>query len=339
LRAAEDARKYRFVSVRSQKGIENGRSVKRALPHLNALVVLEAAVRSASFTVAAAELNIAPSAVSRHVATLEQQTGLQLFARNGNRVAPTPEGLELGQAVRTGLGSIVEALDRLTAQRSTLLIGCSHEVAQAWLMPRFPLILAHATGRQVQLLASTDYELFDRSGVELSIRFGRPADWPGTAAWLLQPGVWFPVCAPGLLARLPQLRGGSRAALRAAPLLHLEERTPKPYGWPDWLGETTPLAGPIFSSHQAVLHEALAGRGVALAWAGFDEAYLEAGQLVRLSDEARTADESFYLVTPDWAAEGLQALVQALIGSAAPDAPHARALPLQAFSAPERTRS
>lgn len=304
------------MNHRSQKGIDGGRSVKRALPHLNALVALEAAVRHASFTAAAAELHVAPSAVSRHIATLEQHTGLELFARRGNRVQPSQAGARLGQAVAAGLGAIVETLDQLTVRGRTLLIGCSHEVAQAWLMPRFPLIVEHTPGRQVQLLASTDYELFDRSGVEISIRFGRPQDWPGSTALLLQPGIWFPVCAPALLEQQPQLRGVHPDALRGAPLLHLEEREPKPYGWADWLGVQEPLAGPIFSSHLAVLHEALAGRGVALAWAGFVESYLATGQLVRLSDEQRTADEGFYIVMPNASAEALTPLAQALVGSA-----------------------
>lgn len=291
--------------------------MKSALPHLNALVALEAAVRHGSFTAAASELNVAPSAVSRHIATLELHTRLTLFARKGNQVRATDAGVKLGQAVSFGLGSIMEALDQLTASGRTLLVGCSHEVAQSWLLPRFPLIQAHAGARQVQLLASTDYELFDRSGVELSIRFGRPTDWPGSTVWLLQPGIWFPVCAPALLRRHPDLRGGDRNALHHAPLLHLEERSAKPYGWADWLGRPEALAGPIFSSHLAVLHEALAGRGVALAWAGFVESYLATGQLVRLSDEQRLAEEGFYIVTPNALAEAMSPLAKALIDSVA----------------------
>ncbi len=53
----------------------------------------------------------------------------------------------------------------------------------------------------------------------ISIRFGKPEDWPGFVAEKLFDGEWFPVCSPTLLKRYPAL--GSRRPFgfsrRAAP--------------------------------------------------------------------------------------------------------------------------
>jgi LysR family glycine cleavage system transcriptional activator len=106
---------------------------------MNALVVFEAAARHRNLTAAGAELCIAASAVSRHVATVERETGLVLFIRNGNRIELTSTGQRLADVVGAGLGHVRDLLSSLK-QRDvdrTLTIACSHDLAHSWLMPRF----------------------------------------------------------------------------------------------------------------------------------------------------------------------------------------------------------
>ncbi len=66
------------------------KTLKASLPLLNAMVAFEAAARCASLTLAADELAIAQSAVSRHIANLETHLSIGLFERKGNRVILTP---------------------------------------------------------------------------------------------------------------------------------------------------------------------------------------------------------------------------------------------------------
>ena len=75
-------------------------TLRRSLPPMNALVVFEAAARHCNLTAAGAELCIAASAVSRHVATVERETGLILFIRNGNRLELTATGQRLAEIGR-----------------------------------------------------------------------------------------------------------------------------------------------------------------------------------------------------------------------------------------------
>ena len=64
----------------------------RKLPPLNAVRAFEAAGRYLSFTGAAQELLVTQSAVSRHVATLEDWLGVKLFFRRQRGIELTPRG-------------------------------------------------------------------------------------------------------------------------------------------------------------------------------------------------------------------------------------------------------
>ncbi|MET2832454.1 LysR family transcriptional regulator [Mesorhizobium shangrilense] len=54
------------------------------LPSLTALAVFEASVRHLSFKLAASELNVTPSAVSRQIKAIEDELGVPLFVRLGS---------------------------------------------------------------------------------------------------------------------------------------------------------------------------------------------------------------------------------------------------------------
>src|SRR5579862_1264470 len=178
------------------------RSLRHSLPLLRAMVAFEAAARRGSLTLAAKELNIAQSAVSRHVANLERQIGVELFTRHGNRIAPTEAGRTVAGSIRDGLGAIRTTIESLTGTvRGSLTVACSHDLAQLWLMPRFDIIASRVSQRRVRLLTSSDYAEFDRPEVDLSFRFGLPTDWSSFSSRKVFDGEWFPVCAPALLAK------------------------------------------------------------------------------------------------------------------------------------------
>jgi LysR family glycine cleavage system transcriptional activator len=65
---------------------------RRRLPPMAMLHCFEAAARLGSFSRAAQALGLTQSAVSRHVANLEQWLGVMLFDRNGRRIALNADG-------------------------------------------------------------------------------------------------------------------------------------------------------------------------------------------------------------------------------------------------------
>ena len=65
---------------------------KRRLPSLNALRAFESAARNQSMTRAAEELCVTHSAISRHVAKLEDYLNAKLFERGHQQVVLTKRG-------------------------------------------------------------------------------------------------------------------------------------------------------------------------------------------------------------------------------------------------------
>jgi LysR family glycine cleavage system transcriptional activator len=70
------------------------------LPPLETLRVFEVACRHGSYSEAARELHVTHSAVSQRIRQLEEELGLTLFERQGNRMVPTPSGLRLQAGVK-----------------------------------------------------------------------------------------------------------------------------------------------------------------------------------------------------------------------------------------------
>jgi LysR family glycine cleavage system transcriptional activator len=85
---------------------------------LNALRAFEAAGEHLTFTAASAHLNVAQSAVSRHVITLENFLGVPLFERRPGRLVLTPAGAQLLKEVSRAFDLIDQALST-ASERST----------------------------------------------------------------------------------------------------------------------------------------------------------------------------------------------------------------------------
>ncbi|EIM73013.1 LysR family transcriptional regulator [Nitratireductor aquibiodomus RA22] len=77
------------------------RFARRFLPSFSVLRSFASAARHQSFTLAAEELNLTQSAVSRHIRDMESALGFSLFRRVGRRVVLTPAGKNLADALET----------------------------------------------------------------------------------------------------------------------------------------------------------------------------------------------------------------------------------------------
>src|SRR5690606_13999775 len=81
--------------------------VMTKVPPLNPLRAFEAAARTGSLSKAAEELHVTPTAVSRHVQTLEGYLNRELFERKPSSRILTPAG-------RTYAASITRAIDEIS---------------------------------------------------------------------------------------------------------------------------------------------------------------------------------------------------------------------------------
>eukprot|EP01041_Mallomonas_annulata_P024192 gene24192-44877_t len=84
----------------------------KSLPSLNALRAFEAMARTGRVTLAAEELHVTHSAVSRQVKALELTLGVRLFSGPKNRLELTPAGRELAPALTEAFDQIASAVRR-----------------------------------------------------------------------------------------------------------------------------------------------------------------------------------------------------------------------------------
>lgn len=269
------------------------------LPSLTALQAFDASLRHLSFTRAGTELGRTQGAVSRQVALLEQQLGVELFVREHRSLRATAAGRNFGDKLRV-------LLDRLSALVLETQVGGGASTAlhltilptfgTRWLIPRMPSFYAEHPEVRVHLTTRTGLFDFDAEGFDAAIHHG-PPNWPGAELVPLLREEVVVVAAAGLAedARDP-------ADLLACTLLRMESR---PHAWRDWLtaaGVNAPpsLAGPMFEHHLMVIQAALAGLGVAILPSFLVEDELRAGTLRDLFPALRQpGSRAYYLAFPE----------------------------------------
>jgi LysR family glycine cleavage system transcriptional activator len=243
----------------------------RALPSLDFLRGFEAAGRRLSFTLAADELFLTQSALSRQIKALEDALGIALFERRHRALAFTAAGGAFHRAVTDALESLAAAADRTRgATRSPgLTLSTTVSFASLWIIPR--LATFRARQPDVEVYVSADDRLVDlsRGEVDIAVRYLPDAAAPEGAVRLFGERMT-PVASPKVAKRgAAPLR--SPADLAGHVLLHLDDsdgRTPW-LDWRSWLASNgqpglKPAGSLRFKIYDQVIQAAVGGQGVAL---------------------------------------------------------------------------
>jgi LysR family transcriptional regulator, glycine cleavage system transcriptional activator len=271
------------------------------LPHLpstQALRVLDAAVRTRSFTQAALELGLTHGAVSQQIRTLEDRLGERLFDRRGGEMRPTATALAIASSTRHALHIIGEAFAKPAARvgaRARLRLATSPAIARFWLAPRLQELAASAGASVISIDARTEPVDVGAGEADAAVRFG-PGEWPNVNARLLGYERIFPVASPALARALAPRDPADvvRGRLIANAFM----------SWSGWLkAARLPAATPLnivleTSDSNVSLEAAIAGAGVALTRARLARSAIANGQLVPLSDISSDDGHAYYFVWP-----------------------------------------
>jgi LysR family glycine cleavage system transcriptional activator len=151
-----------------------GSHVSRKLPPLNALKAFEASARLGSFVLAAAELNVTPSAVSQHIKKLEDFYGRQLFIRRNNQLVLT----DIARTVLAASSQMMDGLADLTERllgapvRSNLIVSVLPSIGVRWLNRRLPEFLDAHRDVRLDLRLEEDPVDFFRNRIDVRLCYG-----------------------------------------------------------------------------------------------------------------------------------------------------------------------
>lgn len=275
---------------------------------IKALVAFNAAMKHASFRLAAQELHVTPGAVGQQIRNLEEWLGTPLFVRSVRQVQPTAQALAYWGSVGPALARIEQASVELREQqqrqqaqaqlqRNAVWLSMPPTLAAKWFAPRMAAFLQHRPDVSLHLGATTALSDFEREPVDLAIRYfdGKDAALRST---LLYPDEARLYCAPDYLRRL---RIKTPDDLARATLLHT---TLLPY-WKPWLqrfsqlsgAQVDAIAGQHFDQSMMALETARHGQGVVLSSAILTEVELREGWLVEPFPAMRLpVGKGYYLV-------------------------------------------
>ena len=175
----------------------------RRIPSLNALRAFEAAGRLGRMTLAADELNVTHSAVSRQIQHLENVLGVPLFEGPKNKLRLTEAGTTLLSGLNTAFDQIDTSVRAVAdTEDGALDVSCPGTFTMRWLIPRLYRFQAQYPDIDVRLTASSRPVDFARDSFDVAIRVGT-APWPAGADVIpLFPEQTGPVLAPSLVELL-----------------------------------------------------------------------------------------------------------------------------------------
>jgi LysR family glycine cleavage system transcriptional activator len=250
---------------------------------LKSIQAFEAAARLSSFSLAADELFVTPSAVSHQIKLLEEQLSVRLFHRMHRTVILTDSGRRYAEEVGAAFARIDKATRDIgrVAKSDILTLHSTPSFATQWLMPRLARFSALHPDIDLRLNASNDPVDLTREAVDIDLHNGARRLQPaGTMVLDLPTETIVPLCSPTLLEGEHPIR--TVADLRHHTLIHSEGCL---VGWRDFmrLHRKTPIdisRGPRFDRSFMAISAATDGGGVCLESLLLVQRELETGRLV-----------------------------------------------------------
>jgi LysR family transcriptional regulator, glycine cleavage system transcriptional activator len=289
------------ANAKPSKNAVTASSIARAeLPRLDLLRSFEAAARTLSFTLAADELFLTQSAVSRQIQQIEQGLGVPLFVRRHR-------ALELTEAGHIMQRSVIDCLERLrdatalvrsaTALRQ-VSITTTPGFASIWLIPRLAKFTANHPQVDVRMSATLDVLDLARSQIDIAVRFCPIRD--GGEIPLFEETVQ-PVCSPALLrdAKNP-LKKPADLANHTLLTLDMPATFAPTTDWEPWLAvmgltELRMKNTLRFSHYADTISAAVAGQGVAIGRLPLMNEYLKDKRLVTPFRGAAASQRGYYV--------------------------------------------
>ena len=273
------------------------------LPSLDLVKGFVAVGRRMSITLAAEDLCLTQSAVSRQVSALEEALGVKLLVRGHRSIHFTADGERFFKVADMAVQQLQDAVAAVHQrhEKQPVTITASIGVVGLWLLPRLGALNEELPDVDVRIATSNKLMDLRAEGVDIAIRYCAPSAAPEGAVPLFGETL-VPVAHPSL-----QLRGRPAAeVVKQYVLLELDE--PK-QPWLQWneklklmgLERLKPRGILRFNQYDQLIHAATSGRGVALGRSALVAPLVKAGSLEALGwDQGQwTSSHQYWLVQSD----------------------------------------
>lgn len=267
------------------------------IPSLDLIRGFVAVGRRMSITLAANDLFLTQSAVSRQIHTLEEALGVKLFLRGHRAIAFTSEGEHLFRVADGSMQQLQDAVGALQDQlrQRPVTLTASIGFVGLWLLPRLGKFQQQHPDIEISLSANNQMVDLRQKGIDLAIRYCAQTALPEGARPLFGETI-SPVAHPTLgLKHLfdPKL-------IEDSVLLEFDGDLRPWWSWQAWLqaqgwSGIKPKGILRFNQYDQMIHAALAGQGIALGRRELIADMLEDGRLVALDTlQAGPASNQIY---------------------------------------------
>ena len=255
-----------------------------------------------SFSAAARDLNLGQPSVSKAVAQLEQELGVQLFLRSTRGLAPTDAGQQFYEHAVHTLAAADLAIKSVKGENAPLsgrlrVSGTITFMGQH-IIPRLPAFMAQHPGLSLDLLLDDGNIGLVEEGAEVALRMGKLASSSLTARKIGQCRRIL-VATPGYLAQYGVPNAPDDLADHAAIVLSRGEGGDQITFTRDGIATEVTLQTRLrISALEGLRAALLAGLGVAVAseWIIDDE--LASGRLVEIMPDWRMPHLDLWAVLP-----------------------------------------
>ncbi|QJU58687.1 LysR family transcriptional regulator [Sphingomonas sp. AP4-R1] len=272
---------------------------------IHELAAFVSIARTGTFTRAAAQLGVSPSALSHSMRALEERLGVRLLTRTTRSVALTEAGARLLAGIGPRLDEIDAELDALTALRDkpagTVRITATEHAATSVLLPAIARLLPDYPDIKVEI--STDIGLTDIVNERFDAGV-RPGDIIARDMIAMPIGPHLRMAVVGS----PAYFAGRAAPLSPHDLTHhncINLRLPTHGGIYVWEFEqdgrelNVRVDGQmVFNNSALMLRAAVAGLGLAYLTEGQVKPHVESGELIRVLEDWCDPFPGYHLYYP-----------------------------------------
>jgi LysR family glycine cleavage system transcriptional activator len=255
-----------------------------------------------SITLAAEDLFLTQSAVSRQIIALEEALGVRLLNRGYRSIRFTAEGERFFRVADSALQQLQDGVNALAAgrDRQPVTITATIGVSGLWIMPRLGGFQQRHPDIDVRVAASNKVMDLRTQSADIAIRYCAPANAPPGSLRLFGEAV-APVADPSLGVR--QLDAESLA--RQVLIEYDDSNRP----WLQWsdrlhsmgLSAIKPKGVLRYNQYDQAIRAALEGQGIALGRIALIEPLLSQGRLVAVggADADHARGYAYWLVQAD----------------------------------------